>query len=160
MSALFIDGDLFVVEDGVLERFASGKDDGWKADLPGDDLLRPAPKYAVVAGGLDRRAGVVYAYDKANGRIVAIDKANGDYKGQYRPAGDAPDWADVRAIAVTPGVEDAPATLMWISKDGLHQTLLEAVPDVAAATPAPSAAASPSPAKSSPKPTTKPTKKP
>jgi hypothetical protein len=160
MSALFIDGDLFVVEDGVLERFASGKDDGWKADLPGDELIRPAPKYSLVAGGLDRRAGVVYAFDKANGRIVAIDKANGDYKGQYRPAGDAPDWADVRAIAITPGVEDAPATLMWISKDGLHQTLLEAVPDVAAATPAPSVAASPSPAKSSPKPTTKPTKKP
>ena len=155
MSALFIDGDLFVVEDGVLERFASGKDDGWKADLPGDELLRPAPKYSLVVGGLERRAGVVYVYDKANGRIVAIDKANGDYEGQYRLAGNAPDWDDIRAIAVTPGVEDAPATLMWISKDGLHQSLLEAVPDVAAATPRPSAA-SPSPAQ----PTAKPTKKP
>ena len=156
MTALYIDGDLFVTEDGTLERFTSGKDNGWKADAPDDSLLRPAPKYSLVVGGTDSRKGVVYAYDKPNGRIVAIDKANGDYTAQYRPAGNGPDWADVRAIAVTAGVEDGPALLVWLSKDGVHQSLLEAVEDVAPPSPEPSVAASPSPSKATPKPTKKP----
>jgi hypothetical protein len=156
MSALFIDGDLFVIEDGVLERFHSGKDDGWKAKLPGDELLRAVPKYSLIGGGPRQREGVVYVYDQPNGRVIAIDKVDGDYVAQYRAAGNAPDWADIRAIAVTPAVEDVPATLMWISKDGVHQTLLEAVPDTAPASPEPSAAASPSPAEPSAKPTKKP----
>ncbi len=156
MTALFIDGDLFVIEDGVLKRFASGKDDGWKADSPGDELIREAAKYALIIGSLNRREGVVYAYDKPNGRIVAIDKANGDYKGQYRPAGTAPEWSDVRAIAITPGVDDGPATLLWLSKDAVHQTLLEAVDDVAPASPDPSEAASPEPSEATAKPTKKP----
>jgi hypothetical protein len=156
MSSLYIDGDLFVTEDGTLERFTSGKDQGWKADAPDDSLLRPAPKYALVVGGTESRTGVVYVYDKPSGRMIAIDKANGDYKGQYRPAGNTPEWSDVRAIAVTPGVDDGPAILMWLSKDGVHQALLEAVADVAPASPEPSAAASPSPSKATPKPTKKP----
>ena len=156
MSSLYIDGDLFVTEDGTLERFTSGKDQGWKADAPDDSLLRPAPKYALVVGGTESRTGVVYVYDKPSGRMIAIDKANGDYKGQYRPAGNTPEWSDVRAIAVTPGVDDGPAILMWLSKDGVHQALLEAVAVVAPASPEPSAAASPSPSKATPKPTKKP----
>jgi hypothetical protein len=156
MNALYIDGDLFVAENGTLERFASGKDDGWKAHVPDDSLLRPAPKYALVAGGTDRRTGVVYGYDKPNGRMIAIDKASGNYVAQYRPAGNVGDWEDVRGIAVTAGVDSGPAVLMWLSPSGVHQALLEAVEDVAPASPAPSAAASPSPAK----PTAKPTKKP
>jgi hypothetical protein len=156
MTALYIDGDLFVTEDGTLERFTSGKDNGWKADAPDDSLLRPTPKYNLVVGGTDSRTGVVYAYDKPSGRVIAIDKANGDYKGQYRPAGNVPDWADIRAIAVTPGVDDGPATLMWLSKDGVHQSLLEAVADVAPVAPEPSASASPAPSKATPKPTKKP----
>ena len=87
----------------------------------------------MIAGGPNQREGVVYVYDKPNGRIIAIEKTGGDYVAQYRPAGNAPDWADIRAIAVTPAVEEVPATLTWISKDGVHQTLLEAVPDAAPA---------------------------
>jgi hypothetical protein len=158
MNGLYIDGDLFVTENGTLERFAQGKDDGWKADFPDDVLLRPAPQYQLVVGGTDRRTGVVYAYDKPNGRMIAIDKANGDYKGQFRPAGDAPEWSDVRAIAVTPGVDAGPAILMWLSKDGVHQALLEAADAAVPASPEPSAspAASPAPSKATPKPTKKP----
>ena len=157
MTALYIDGDLFVTEDGALERFSSGKDDGWKADPPEDSILRPAPKYTLVVGGTARRTGVVYGYDKPNGRIVAIDKANGNYVTQYRPAGNLPEWADIRGIAVTPGVDAGPAILMWLSESAVHQTLLEAVADVAPASPEPSGAASPDPTV---KPTAKPTKKP
>jgi hypothetical protein len=154
MSSLYIDGDLFVTEDGTLERFASGKNDGWKPDAPDDTLLRPDPEFSIVAGGTDRRTGVVYVYDKANERVIAIDKANGDYKGQFRLAGSQPGWDDLRAMAVTAGIDDAPDTLTWLSKDGVQQAALEAVPDVVpVATPIPSPSAAPA---KTPKPTKKP----
>ena len=65
-------------------------------------------------------------------------------------------------MVVTPGVDDAPGSVLWISADGLHQATLEAVPDEARQPVAsPSAAPSASPkATTKPKPTPKPTKKP
>ena len=70
MTSLYIDGDLFVTEDGTLERFASGKDDGWKAKAPRGHAPAAAPAYRMVGGpsraGTNRRTGVVYAYDKPN----------------------------------------------------------------------------------------------
>jgi hypothetical protein len=32
---------------------------------------------------------------------------------------------------VIPGIEDAPATVVWLSKNAIHQAVLEAVPDTA-----------------------------
>ena len=160
MSSLYIDGDLFATEDGNLERFTSGKNDGWSPDKPGDDLLRPGTKYTIVSGDTDRRTGVVYVYDGPNSRIVAIDKANGDYKGQYRLVGDQPGWEDLRGMAITSGIDQTPDSLTWISKDGVHQATLVAA-DAVTASPSPSASA---PASATPKPkptkTPKPTKKP
>ena len=149
MGPVYIDGDLFATVDGELVRFVSGKSDGWDAKAPDDTLLRPAPVYSQVNGGLgtDRRTGWVYAYDKPNARIVAIDKTDGSYKAQYRLAGGAEGWDDMRAFYVVPGVDEAPSQLVWISKDGLHQSSLEEVADVAP-TPSASPGASGSPAAS------------
>ena len=156
MNSIYIDGDLFAASDGGLVRFVSGKSDGWDAAAPDDTLLRPAPVYSLVAGGLgtDRRTGWVYAYDKPNARIVAIDKTDGSYKAQYRLAGGADGWDDMRAFYVVPGVDDAPSQLLWINSDGLHQSSLEAIADVAPS-PSGSPAASGSPGASA-KPSAKP----
>jgi hypothetical protein len=126
MRSMYIDGDIFVAEDGVLERFTSGKNDGWEVTPPGDDLLREAPVVSLLAGAGDRRSGTIYAYDKPNARIVAWDKASGDYVGQYRPVGGPKEWQDLRGMYVIPGIEDGPATLVWLTKGGVHQALLEA----------------------------------
>jgi hypothetical protein len=160
MTSLYIDGDIFVAEDGVLERFTSGKNDGWEVTSPGDELLREAPVVSLLAGAGDRRSGTVYAYDKPNARIVAWDKASGDYVGQYRPVGGPKEWEDLRGIYVIPGIEDGPATLVWLSKGGVHQALLEAATDSGAgpgASGGPSAAPS---ASADPDATTKPSPKP
>ena len=82
-----------------------------------------------MAGAGDRHVGAVYGYDEPNPRIVAWDKATGRYLGQYRLAGGREDWEDLRGLYVIPGVEERPATLVWLSKTGLHQAMLEAVPD-------------------------------
>ncbi|MBA3235021.1 MAG: hypothetical protein H0T59_03370 [Chloroflexi bacterium] len=162
MTSTYVDGDLFVTDSGSLDRYVSGKDEGWSAKAPRDGSLRPAPVYSIVAGGTERRVGQVYAFDLPNQRVVALAKSDGRYVEQYRLAGEAPDWADLRGMYVIAGTAEEPSTLVWISADGVHQAVLEAVPDVApVATPTPSIAPSPSPDKT-PKPgkTPKPTKKP
>jgi hypothetical protein len=155
MVSTYVDGDLFAADHGALIRFVSGKDEGWDAKAPKDTLLRPGPSYSLVAADADRREGEIYGFDRPNGRIVALDKVDGTYRAQYRLAGGAKDWSDLRAMYVIAGTEEKPATLVWLSRDGVHQAVLEAVPDVApipSASPVPSA----SPAGASPKPTKKP----
>jgi hypothetical protein len=147
MTALHIDGDLFTLENGRVARFVSGKNDGWEGDPPGDTLLRPAPTYSLLAGGGERRAGVIYAYDRRNERIVALDKATGGYLAQYRLAGGVPDWDDLRGFYVAPPVDpEAPPTLVWINRNRLAESVLVPVPDVPPATPAPSVDPSADPA--------------
>ncbi len=154
MSSSYVDGDIFVVDGGALVRFVAGKNDRWEASAPLDTLLRPAPAYSLVSGATERRVGNVYAFDRPNGRIVAIDKEKGTYVAQYRLAGGVADWSDLRAIYIVAGIEEAPATLVWLSKSGVHQAVLQAVPDVAPQS-SPSAPPS-SPSAASPEPTATP----
>ena len=156
MTSLYIDGDIFVTEGGVLDRFASGKSDGWEPDQPGDELLRKAPVVHLSAGIGGRRQGTVFAYDQPNARLVAYDKANGDYVGQYRLAGDANGWTGLRGLYVLPGAEEVPPTVIWLSKSGVHQAILTAVRDDAAeGSPEPSSSTTPS-GSASAEPTTSP----
>jgi hypothetical protein len=150
MSAVHIDGDLFTIEDGAITRFVSGKNDGWEGSEPNDTLLRSAPSYSLLAGGGERRNGVVYGYDRRNERIVAVDKADGHYLAQYRLAAGADGWEDMRGFYVVPPGEDAegPPEIVWISRNSVNQAKLEAVSDDPTASPGPSGAPSqaPSPA--------------
>lgn len=131
LGSSYVDGDFFAVDGGAIVRFVSGKNDGWDPGVPQDTLLRPAPAYTLVAGAGERRVGNVYAFDKPNTRIVALDKTDGSYRGQYRLAGGAEDWTDLRAMYIIAGIEEAPSTVVWLSDNGVHQAVLEAVPDVA-----------------------------
>ena len=45
VEGLYIDGDVYIAADGDLKRFVGGQSGGWEAELPRDELLRPAPKY-------------------------------------------------------------------------------------------------------------------
>jgi len=143
ISALYIDGDVFMADDGALRRYTSGKGDGWDADEPEDELLRPSPAYGLLAGVDESRKGLVYAYDRPNARVVAYDKASGDFVNQYRLAGGDAAWEDLRGFYVLPGVDENPSMMVWLSPTGVHQVILREVPDVV---PSPSPAASGSPA--------------
>jgi hypothetical protein len=157
MTSTYVDGDMFVADAGSLIRFVSGRDEGWDAKDPKDTLLRPAPSYSLVASGSGRRTGAIFGFDLPNQRLIALDKVNGSYQAQYRLAGGKRDWSDLRAMYVVAGAEGEPATLVWLSRDGINQAVLTAVPDVANQ-PSPSARPSQSaaPTKATPKPTKKP----
>jgi hypothetical protein len=153
MTSVYVDGDLFAADGGTLVRFVAGKNDGWDAAAPDDTLLRPAPTYSIVSGGTDRRTGNLYAFDRPNARIVAVDKTDGTYRGQYRLAGGATDWSDLRAMYVVAAANDLAPSVFWLSTDGVHQSVLQAVPDVApSSSPSASPPSSASPQTSTPKP--------
>ena len=122
--------------------------------MPNDTLLRAAPSYSLLAGGGERREGVVYGYDRRNARLIAIGKGDGHYIAQYRLAGDADGWEDMRGFYVLPGIEEGPPTVFWISSTALHQALLEPVSEDGEASPSSSPGAN---SGASSKPSTEPT---
>jgi hypothetical protein len=148
MTSIYLDGDMYVVESGGLERFTSGKTGDWTAGVPNDTLLRPAPKVTLVAGSGERYKGRVYTFDPASRRILAYDKGKGTFVEQYRLAGGSDAWKDLRAMYVIGGVEDQPSTLVWLSADGVHQAVLTPTETPAApgasGSPGPSGSAGPS----------------
>jgi hypothetical protein len=153
-----VDGDLFATDAGSMIRFVGGNSEGWDAKAPKDTLLRAAPVYSIVSAGSARREGDIFGYDKPNARVIALSKTDGTYQNQYRLAGGATGWSDLRGMYIIPGSGDGPSTLVWLSSNGVNQSILVAVPDtVPSASPSasPSLAPSASPAKATPKPTKK-----
>ena len=148
VTDLFIDGNIFTVEDGEIIRVSPAE--RWDAKAPPDSLLRPAPDYRFIGSGTDAGVGSMFAYDAANARVIELTKRRGDYVKQYRLAGGDPMWKTMRDLLVLPPVDDdAPATIWWIGPTGLYQTILTAVPDVAPS-PSPSGSADPSASGSAP----------
>ena len=159
VDAMLIDGDIYLSRAGSIVRFIKGGNASWKPADPGDSILRAGPVYSLLATGAvggDKARGPIYGYDRANGRVIALAKDSGAIVGQYRLAGDDPAWGDLRGMYVVAGLGDEPATLVWIDKNRLMSSILEAV-QTPSASPGPSSEASPS---VKPSPTPKPTKKP
>jgi len=137
MTDLVIDGDLYVCDAGTIVRYVGGTGTGWTVqpagytgDTPdGDTLLRPAPTYVRVATPTKKGSGLIYAWDRQNARVVAFDKAKGTFVEQYRLTGGSTAWTDVRGMYVVAGAgPDAPATLVWATKDTVYSALLVATP--------------------------------
>ena len=126
ITDLYIDGDIWLADGGELLRIVGGKPEGWVADPPGDAILRDEPSYVRIASGSPRREGTIYGFDKDNLRIVALAKQNGTYLAQYRLAGGATGWSDLRGWYLEAGLAGAPDTLYWIDATGLHRAVLAA----------------------------------
>ncbi len=158
---MLIDGDIFLTQGGQISRFINGASQGWKADDPGDEILRSAPQYTLMATATARDLGVVYAYDKPNQRVIAIDKDTGAIVGQYQLSGGNTSWSDMRGMAVEPGANGGPDSLIWIDHNRLMTSVLVAVPAAGASPSVAPISPSPSPSvKPTPKPTHKPTPRP
>jgi hypothetical protein len=127
ITDLYIDGDIWVADGGQLLRLVGGKAEGWEAATPGDETLRGDPAYLRIASGSARREGTIYGYDPHNQRVVALSKVNGTYLAQYRLAGDDQGWSDLRSWYIEPGIGDKPDAIVWISKDAVHRSILQAV---------------------------------
>ena len=140
ITAMYIDGDIWLADSGQMLRLVNGNSAGWSASAPGDAILRDEPSYELIASGSERRTGTIYGFDADNRRVVALAKANGSYLAQYRLAAGADDWADLRGWYVEAGLEGAPDVLIWISATGLHRVLLQPINPNPGASPSPGAA--------------------
>ena len=145
VTSIYIDGDIYMTDGGVLARYTAGQTGDWKPGSPGDDLLRETPASTLVTGTGERHEGRVYAYDPGNARILAYEKAGGKYVNQYRLV-EGTDWSDLRGMYVLQGAEEQPATLIWLSASGIHQAVLAAAPEDGE----PGASGSPAPSGASP----------
>ena len=144
VTAMYIDGDIWLAEGGSILRLVGGKSEGWSAAVPGDDVIRPVPAYRLVTSGTAKREGNLYAFDPSNARVVAISKSSGAFIAQYRLVGGPKAW-DLRGWYVEPGVAEVPDALVWINATGVHRSVLEPATSAPGASPGPSRAASPRP---------------
>ncbi len=151
-TSMYIDGDLYLADAGLVERFAGGRGSSWAPADPPDALLRPVPAYRLIASPSGKGEGTMYGYDPASDRIVAWDKARGTYQAQYRIVDGGLDWADVRGFYVVARAVGQAPLIYWIGPDRIGTATLEE------AAPQPSVAPSGAPA--SPEGTASPTKKP
>ncbi|HEX7491566.1 MAG TPA: hypothetical protein VF337_07660 [Candidatus Limnocylindrales bacterium] len=104
LSDFYIDGNIYLVDHGKVTRYNLGQAvTGWKPDLPGDELLRQAPKYTLIAAdSLDQGTGIFYAYDNLNQRIVAFKKIDGTIVGQYMAPATTPWFTNVAGMFIVP----------------------------------------------------------
>jgi hypothetical protein len=154
VTSMYIDGDLYLANAGVVVRFTGGRSGNWAPADPPDALLRPVPAYRLVASPALKGEGTMYGYDPGSDRIVAWDKTRGTYQAQYRIADGGPDWADVRAFYVVVRASGQAPLVYWIEADRIGTASLEDASSLASPSPAPSdGAASPA---GSPKATKKP----
>jgi hypothetical protein len=128
ITAMYIDGDIWLADGGQLVRVVNGRAGSWTAADPGDAIVRGQPDYTLVTSGADRGTGTVYGFDATNHRVVGFTKADGTFVGQYRLAAGSSGWTDLRSWYVVPGVAaDQPDTIVWISGTAIHQSVLEAL---------------------------------
>jgi hypothetical protein len=153
VTSMYIDGEVYVADAGIVERFISGRSSDWGPDDPPDKLLRPVPVYRLIGSPGDRGEGTMYGYDPGSDRFIAFDKGNGKYLAQYRIAEGGEDWADVRGFFVVNRAAGQAPVLYWINRDRVGSTPLQDIASLP--TPAPSASPAASP-KASAKPTAKP----
>jgi hypothetical protein len=127
ITSMYIDGDMWLADRGGILRVFGGNSEGWEAEAPGDEVLRTAPSYELVASGTEQREGAIYAFDAANDRLIALSKVNGTFLGQYRLAGGSDAWADMRDFYVERSIEGQPDAIVWISEDAVNRAVLESV---------------------------------
>jgi len=149
VTAMYIDGDVWINDSGEIFRYNGGASVGWTATAPSDSLLRPAPSYRWISSGSDRRTGTIYGFDPTSDRLVGISKVNGSFVGQYRLAAGGTGWSDFRGFYVEAGLDQDPDAIVWISEQGVNRAVLQPI----GALGEPTAAPSPATTTSSPTPT-------
>ncbi|HYN49142.1 MAG TPA: hypothetical protein VER83_09775 [Candidatus Nanopelagicales bacterium] len=154
-TSMYIDGEVYLADGAIVERFISGRGGDWGPDAPPDVLLRPLPAYRLIASPGARGEGTMYGYDPGSDRIIAFDKATGTYQAQFRIAAGGPDWADIRSLFVVTRANGQTPVVYWINKERIGVATLQDVSTLPTPPPSPSGSPNASPGGSA-KPTAKP----
>lgn len=154
---MYVDQSLFTLTADNMTRHFQGRIQDFELETPPDDRdIRPGHEYAFVAEYDDK----FYVYDKKWSRVLVFARATGDYLEQWQTTGRVPPMADlVGMYIVPPNRKENPPTLVWMSRDGLYESVLVNDPSGGVLT-TPEPEASEDAAAPTPKPTKKPKKTP
>jgi hypothetical protein len=148
---IMVDGDVYFLLAGDVERYQSGTKTSFALTLPDDTDLRPRVDFRLFTGSAARRSGVLELWDASNGRVIEFSKRTGEYIQQWVVAGAQASFSDVRGVYILEP-PDGPAVLYWSTGTHLYSSVLE---DLNAPAASPSPGSSPSPGASpSPSPST------
>lgn len=142
LRQILVDGDVYFLISGDVERYQSGTKTGFELRLPDDTDLRPTVDFRLFAGSPTRRAGVLELWDARNGRIVEFSKRNGAYVQQFVVAGSDPSFGDVRGLFLVEP-PDGTAVLYWSTGSSVLMATLADVSATPSPSPEPSPTASP-----------------
>jgi len=126
---MYIDGQIYLVDDGTITQYELGQAKGWSVDPPPDSVgpaaLRPLPVYTrLTADNSAEGQGTLYAYDVKNRRIVAILKKDGSVVGEYMVPANTAWFTALTGMFVIPGTGGAPPTLYWTEASSLMKAVL------------------------------------
>ena len=131
MTSLYIDGDLFVTEDGHAGALLVGQERRLEGRRP-RRRAAPAGPRVLDRGRAARTAAPAWSTSTTrptSGSSPSTRRTATTRASSGSPAA-SPAGTTCAAMAVTTGIDAAPDTLIWLSKDGVQQAVLEAVPDV------------------------------
>jgi hypothetical protein len=154
---MYVDQSLFTLTADNMTRHFQGRIQDFELETPPDDRdIRPGHEYTFVAEYDDK----FYVYDKKWSRVLVFARTTGDYLEQWQTTGRVPPMADlVGMYIVPPNRKENPPTLVWMSRDGLYESVLVNDPSGGVLT-TPEPEASEDAAAPTPKPTKKPKKTP
>jgi hypothetical protein len=125
---MYIDGSLYLLNNGVVERYYSGQSTvkNWTADAPGDTVIRPdVPFYTrIAADNPISDQGNLYGYDGRGRRVVSFTKVNGKYMQEFVLPEGSPYFSALKGMFIRTGL-NYPTTLYWIESGNLLSAPLE-----------------------------------
>jgi hypothetical protein len=144
VRGIFVDGDVYLLLPGDVQRYASGQKTSFQLTMPADSDLRPRIDLRLFAASSARRSGVIEVWDAANGRIIEFSKRTGEYIQQFVVAGAQPQFSDVRGMFIVEP-PDGPPVLYWSTGSKLFSATLASGAATASPSPGASPTVSPSP---------------
>lgn len=141
VDGIVIDGDLYMSEGGAIARYRGGAKDSWAPADPGDEVLRPAPRYTLLASTGSAQNGVLYAWDTASRRVIAFTKGpSGTMLAQYLIGDVGGPVGEIVGGYVLPAADGGAPTFVWAEATRIRSAVLGTAVD-----PGPGTSAQPTP---------------
>ena len=143
VDAMEIDGDLYLAQDGLVQRYVGGAVDEWVPADPGDSVIRSSPEIRLILSAGASRTGVLYGWDVRNQRMLAYSKAaSGSVLAQYQLV--APDGVVSNIVGgyIALARDGGAPTFIWAEEGRIRGAVLGAAV-APGGTPTPAATAAP-----------------